>query len=356
MAPQSVKPLINRKRRGRLMASLCLAASVTIAASACGDSTAAGSGGTGAASLTTVTIGVSSNVFDVPLHLADMQGYFKSQGLKVKYITLSASAAAPALQSGSVNFLMISPDGIFNAINKKLPIVPIAQDASGSPLGLVVSSQFAKAHSLTSSSSAAEIAQALAGSRPGASSTNTKAEAGIFLKANGVDPTQLKWVTLPNPAADQAALKSNQIDWFDTSEPLPLQVQAQGDGVVVGGPDNIPQWSQAQSGYGAFVSATKSWASSHSDLAKKFLTAVQQATAYMNAHPGDSVSLAAAKQVLPSVSDDILKTSLGQVEWPTSARMTDDGWSRTTKFVNSLGTIAGGVHLSPSDWTDQYLP
>ena len=251
---------------------------------------------------------------------------------------------------------MISPTGMFNAINKKLPIVPIAQNASGTPLGLVVSTKFAKEHSLTPSSSAEEVAKALPGSRPGASSANTEAEAGVFLKAYGVDPSKLSWATLPTASADQAALKSNQIDWFDTSEPLPLQIQADGDGVVVGSPENVPQWSQGQSGYGSFVAARKSWANGNGGVARKFVAAVQQATAYMNAHPNDPASLAAAKDVLPNASGDILKTSLQQVAWPASDKMTADGWASTTRFVDSLGTIKGGVHLTASDWTNQYLP
>jgi len=36
-------------------------------------------------------------------------------------------------------------------------------------------------------------------------------------------------VSLPSPAADKAALNNHEIDWFVTSEPLPLQIADSGD-------------------------------------------------------------------------------------------------------------------------------
>lgn len=344
--------LMNPTRR-----ALALAATVALSSSllaACGSGSSDSSDGS-AAGTTTVTVGIGGNIFDTPLEFADAQGYFAKQGIKIKTVLLTSQTGIPSLESGSVQFLPTSPNDLFTALNNKLPVEAVQAIGLGNPLGLIVSTKFAKAHNLSAATPAADVAKALAGSKPGFSSPNTKAEAGIFLKAYGVDPDKLSWVSLPSPAADKAALASNQIDWFLTSEPLPLQIEAAGQGVVVADPLTVPAWSAKSAGYGLFTVVKKDYASSHADLVKKYVTAVRQATAYMNAHPGDPSVVAVAQKIVPNVSADILKDSLKLVDWPASGQMDDATWNSTTAFLNSIGTIKGGAKITAADWTNQYL-
>jgi ABC-type nitrate/sulfonate/bicarbonate transport system substrate-binding protein len=328
-----------------LMAAMALGSMLL---TACGDDSGAGSGDT-------VTIGVSGNIFDMSIQVADANGYFTKQGLQVKYVTLTASTGASALQSGSVQFLNDSPTGFLSALGKGIPETAIATNGGGNPLGLVASTKFAKAHGLTAETPAAEVAKALADSTGGASSANTKAEAGIFLKQYGVDPTKLKWVSLPSPAADKAALKSDQIDWFVTSEPTPLAIQDSGDGIVVADPIKVPAWSAAQAGYGQVVVASNSYLSEHADIAKKVATAVQQGTAYMNANLASAAVQAVAQKALPGVPAAVLKTSLEQVDWPSICAMSEAGWDKTLTFINSLAALAEKAEISADNWTNKYL-
>uniref|UniRef100_UPI003EBD5D23 ABC transporter substrate-binding protein n=1 Tax=Actinacidiphila sp. bgisy145 TaxID=3413792 RepID=UPI003EBD5D23 len=189
----------------------------------------------------------------------------------------------------------------------------IAADGGGNPLGLIVSTKFAKAHHLTASTPAAQVAKALDGSTGGSSSANTKGEASVYLKAYGVDPGKVKWVSLPSPAADKAALKSNQIDWFVTSQPTPLAIQATGDGVVVADSTKVTAWSEKEAGYGQIVVARNSYLSQHADIAKKFATAVQQATAYMHDNIDSATVQNVASKALPGVPASVVKASLPQV-------------------------------------------
>ncbi|MBT2225267.1 ABC transporter substrate-binding protein [Nonomuraea sp. NEAU-A123] len=338
------------KHRNSLTLATALALSSALL-TACGGSSSAGSDGT-----TTVTVGVGGNIFDTPLKVADANGYFSKRGIKLNYVTLTSATGISTLQSGSVQFLTTSPNDLLSAIAKKLPMSAISAVGFGQPLGLVVSTKFAQAHGLTSTTPVAQVAKALASSTPGYSSPNTKAEAGIFLKAYGVDPEKLKWVSLPSPVADQAALKNNQIDWFITSEPLPLQIQHSGDGVVVADPLTVPQWNAKASGYSLFVVAKTSYAAQHSDVAKKFVAAIQDATNYMATHPGDATVLGVVQKTLPNVPADVLKNSLELVDWAQSGKMSDADWSTTIAFLNSLGTIKDGAKITSSNWTNEYLP
>jgi ABC-type nitrate/sulfonate/bicarbonate transport system substrate-binding protein len=335
------------RRRGLLAVTATVALGASLL-TACGGS-ASSSGDK------TLTVGVGGNIFDTPTKLADAQGYFAKRGIKVKYVLLTSATGISALQSGSVQFITTSPNDLFSALNKKLPVEAVSAVGLGNPLGLVVSTKFAKAKGLTAQTPADQVAKALAGSKPGFSSPNTKAEAGLFLKAYGVDPGKLPWVSLPSPAADKAALKNNQIDWFITSEPLPLQIQASGDGIVVADPVKVPQWSAKAAGYGLFTTVKKDYAAKNADTVKKFVAAIQEATNYMHTHPGDATTVSIAQKTLQNVPADVVKSSLEQVDWPATGQMNDADWNHTVSFLNSLGTIRGGAKITPDGWTNKYL-
>jgi ABC-type nitrate/sulfonate/bicarbonate transport system substrate-binding protein len=315
---------------------------------ACGDSSSAEPNGT-------VTVGVAGNIFDMPFRVAEANGYFTKQGLRIKYVTVTASTGPSALESGSVQFLNESPTGFLSALGKHLPHVAIAQDGGGNPLGLIVSTTFAKDHGLTADSPAAKVAKALAGSTGGSSSANTQAEAGLFLKAYDVDPGGVKWVSLPSPAADKTAMKSGQIDWFVTSEPTPLAIQDSGDGVVVADPIKVPAWSAAQAGYGQVVVANSKFLGEHPDVAKKVATAVQQATAYMYANLDSDSVQTVARKALSGVPAEVVNASLEQVEWPKSDAMSTADWNKTLKFIKSLGVMKQPPTIGSDNWTNDYL-
>ncbi|MEU4893369.1 ABC transporter substrate-binding protein [Streptomyces sp. NPDC044780] len=348
-ARRGARPRPGRGRRLCALASAAVFGSTLL--TACGSDSSDG--------LTSLTVGAGGNIYDMPLQVAEANGYFRAQGLKVKLVTLTASTGPAALHADSVQFLHDSPTGFLSAVSKGIPEIAVAADGGGNPLGIVVGRKFAQRHGLTARTPAAQVAKALADSTGGISSANTKAEAGIFLKAHGVDPGEVKWATLPSPAADKAALNSGQIDWFITNEPIPLQVQSDGDGVVVADPDKVPEWSAEQAGYGQFVVAEKSYATDHPEIVTKFVTAVQRATDYMSTHVQagkDKALVSVAQKALPGVPAEALRSSLRQVEWPRKVSMTAAGWTSTLGFVRSLDTLAKDPKITSADWTNTYLP
>ncbi|MQY19680.1 hypothetical protein NRB20_27720 [Nocardia sp. RB20] len=304
--------------------------------------------------LTKISIGVGGSIFDTQLHVADAKGFFRAAGLKVDFVSLTASIGSAALESDSVQFYNDSPTGFLTAVGRKIPEIGVSMNAVGNPIGLIVSKRFAQAHHLTEQTPPATVAKALIGSTGGASSSTTKGQAGIFLRAYGVSPTSPRWVMLPSPAADKAALNNNQIDWFVTSEPIPLAVQAAGDGVVVATPETVPAWSIPQTGYGQIVVARQSYVQSHTDITRKFVGAIEQATKYMRGHEDESLNI--AKQTLTGIPDAVLLRSLRQVDWPQSTSMNDSGWKTTMAFLNAEGALPKGTKLTHAHWTNEYLP
>jgi NitT/TauT family transport system substrate-binding protein len=336
-------------RRVALAAALALA---TASLAACASQTAAvNSNGT-----TSVVIGQAGNIYDLPAKLAVEQGYFAKEGIKTSFVTLTASTGPSALQSGSVQFLPASPLSLVEAVSKQLPIEAVSSLGLGNPVGVVVSSTFAKAHNLTSGTSAATAAKALKGSTAGYSSANTKAEASVYLRAHGISPSSINWVELPSPSAGKTALSTGQISWFATSEPIPLEIQQDSGGLVVADDQNVTQWSAGSAGYGLFTAVSESYAQSNPAVVKKVVAALQEATAYINAHPTSPAVLKALQETFPGVPDSVLAKSVQQVDWPASGAMSQSTWNSTLAFLTSLGTIQGGAKLTSSNWTNKYLP
>ncbi|MGW4348218.1 ABC transporter substrate-binding protein [Streptomyces sp. BBFR115] len=317
--------------------------------------TACGKSAAGASTPETVTVGVAGNIFDVPLRLADAEGYFTQRGLRVRFVTVTAATGTPALESGSLQFLNSSPTAFLSALARGLPETAIGVDGLGNPLGLVVSKEFARRNGLTAKSPAREVAKALAGSTGGTSSANTKAEAGIFLKSNGVDPGKVEWVSLPSPSADQAALDDGRIDWFITSEPLPLQIQQSGKGVVVADSRSVSQWAGGYAGYGQVVVTRKRYAAQHAATVRKFMAAVREGTAYLYKHVNDPSVVPAAKKALPGVPDAAVRAGVEEVEWPWFADMNVEAWRKTSDFVSELGVLPAGATITTDDWTNEYV-
>ncbi|MFF3567758.1 ABC transporter substrate-binding protein [Nocardia jiangxiensis] len=342
----------NRQRRlggGGVRLGIVIPAVLALCSSllaACGSGEADGT--------TKVTVGVADTIFDAPLRVADAKGYFRAAGLKVEFVDLPSSLDAAALESNSVQFLNSSPTTFINAVNRRIPQLAVSMDGAGAPLGLIVSTKFARAHHLTGSTPPAQVAEALRGSTGGASSTTTQGQAGIFLREYGVSPGTVRYVSLPSPAGDKAALTRNQIDWFVTSEPTPLVVQDDGDGVVVAGPDTVPAWSVTRTGYGQIVAVRKDYATQNAALVRRFVRAVQQGGAYIRGHESDVVDI--VKSTFSSMADPILLASLRQVDWPETGAMSVDGWNTSMDFIKKTNAVPRGAELPSTNWTNEYLP
>jgi ABC-type nitrate/sulfonate/bicarbonate transport system substrate-binding protein len=322
------------------------------AVTACGSSSSGSSGAAG--SLTTVTVGLGGNIFDLPMLVAEQDGFFKKEGLDAKFTVLTSGTGNTALASGSVDFLNQSPTDMLEALQKGLQQEAIESGASGVPLGLVVSTSFAKQHGITSATPAATVAKDMAGSTGGESSPTTEGETKMFLKAYGVSPAQVKLVQLTSPSADEAALTSNEISWFLTSEPIPLELQAEGHGVVAATPQTAPVWSPTKTGYGIVVSIMKSYGDSNPAIVKKFVAALAAATAYVRTHESDVMGIAAT--IVPGVSKQLLLKSYSEVTWPATGDLSAAQLQQTVNFIQAEGADPGLPSTwDPSAWTNKYV-
>jgi NitT/TauT family transport system substrate-binding protein len=83
---------------------------------------------------------------------------------------------------------------------------------------------------------------------------------------------------------------------------------------------------------------------------------MEEATAYINAHPTSAAVLKAAQQTLPGVPDSVLTKSVQSVSWSADGSMSQASWNTTLSFLTSLGSVQGGAKVTSSNWTNKYLP
>jgi ABC-type nitrate/sulfonate/bicarbonate transport system substrate-binding protein len=207
-----------RKRPSTGIAIGGIAAAAILALSAC-SSSSAGSSGSQTQNLSVVTF--PSAFYTLPEFIAQQQGYFKAQGLNVKFITgTSGSAALQLLEAGSVDIVPASPSGV-QALNAKpgaLQVQPII-GVQSEYFSLVARVGWPTPHANQGVKAALDLKGAKIGiSSPGGES-DLVTEA--LMTAVGLNPAKdASFVNLSIGGTSQlAALKSKEVDVLVSNEP-----------------------------------------------------------------------------------------------------------------------------------------
>ncbi|TDD82093.1 transporter substrate-binding domain-containing protein [Actinomadura darangshiensis] len=248
-------------RLSALVSALALAASVI---TGCGDSDSSGGGGNG---LETDSIKVASLPLadGASLYVAQKAGLFKKEGLKVEIVPVQKSTdAQPALIKGDVNiiaganyvsFLQAEEKGTL-----KLSIVAPAATLTSNMMNVLVKpdSKIKTAKDLEGKTVAINILNNI-----------QSLTLNSILKANNVDATKVKYVSVPFPQM-AAALEKGQVDAIHTVEPFLSDTEKKlGARVAVDG-GSEPVTGLAISG---FVS-TQEWTKKNPKTAAAFQRAI----------------------------------------------------------------------------------
>jgi len=280
--------------------SLTAAAGLAVAALAAGCSSSGSSGSTSSGSSakasssassggkleqSTITVGALPVVDSAGLYLANKLGYFKQQGLTVNITSVAQSTQAiPDMLHGTiaviaganyVSFIEAQAKGTaqFKVVAEGVTCKPNTFGVAALP------------------SSGITSPKDLAGKTVAVNLTNNiqTLTLNAVLKADGVDPSKVKYVVVPFPNM-VTALKAKQVDAISAVEPfLGGALAADGAKQVVSSCDG-PTADMPMSGY----LSTSSWAQQNPNTAKAFQTALLKAQAYADANP------AALKAIIPT--------------------------------------------------------
>jgi NitT/TauT family transport system substrate-binding protein len=282
-------------RLGRITVTATAGLAVGLLAVGCSSSGSSGSTSSGSSASaspssakleqTSITVGALPVVDSAGLYLANKLGYFKQEGLTVKITAVTQSTQAiPDMLHGTiavigganyVSFIEAQAKG-----TAQFKVVAEGVTCKPNTFGVAVLP-----------SSGITTPADLAGKTVAVNLTNNiqTLTLNAVLKADGVDPSKVKYVVIPFPNM-VTALKAKQVAAISAVEPfLGGALAADGAKQVVSSCDG-PVANMPMSGY----LATSSWTQKNPNTAKAFQTALLKAQAYADANP------AAVKAILPT--------------------------------------------------------
>jgi NitT/TauT family transport system substrate-binding protein len=274
---------------GLAVALLAVGCSSSGSSNASSSASASGSASpsTGKLEQTSITVGALPVVDSAGLFLAQKLGYFKQEGLTVKITTVAQSTQAiPDMLHGTiaviaganyVSFIEAQAKGTaqFKVLAEGVTCKPNTFGIAALP------------------SSGIKSAKDLAGKTIAVNLTNNIQTLSLnaVLKADGVDPSKVKYVVVPFPNMI-SALKAKQVAAISAVEPfLGGAMAADGAKQVVSSCDG-PVANLPLSGY----IATADWAQKNPNTARAFQTALLKAQAYAGQNPS------AVKSIIPTYS------------------------------------------------------
>ena len=267
------------RRRVSLAATAGLAALLLAAGcSSSGSSNASSSASPSASALeqSHISVGALPVVDDAGLYLAQKLGYFKQEGLTVTIVPVTQSTEAiPDMLHGTIAIVGgANYVSFFEAQAKgtvQFKVIAEAVDCKANTFGVAVLP-----------SSGITSPAGLAGKTVAVNLTNNiqTLTLNAVLKANGVNPSTVKYVVVPFPNM-VTALKAHQVDAISAVEPFLTGAESSDGAKEVVSSCTGPVANTPMSGY----FATQSWAQQNPNTARAFQTALLKAQAYANANP-----------------------------------------------------------------------
>lgn len=349
---------VTSRSRGRLTCRIGVLVACVALMAACGDGGSSGDASSASApGMTKVSIGIASaNLTHLPVWYAQSKGLYQREGLDVTVAVLSPATTNAALTSGSVQFLSGSTNNFLAAVQQNTGQLAVQNHLRGTPLGLVIGNRLAREKGITKDTPPRIVAEALVGSTGGSASKATTGEVAMFLRENGVNIDQMKLANLSSPQAYLTALRRNQINWFCTGEPVPLQAESEGAGIVVAHPSNVMAWSPDNVGPGGLIVTSRNYARNNPETVRKFVKATQEAIDAIRQDPTSDNVVGVAAEHLPGVPHDVLAQAIKTVVWNENGEMTSQDWQAAVRFITQLGVVPKDAQVTSQDWTNEYLP
>jgi len=259
-------------RRG-IRAPLLLLAAIALLAAACSSgSDNQSSGSSGGLETSTITLGSLPVVDAAPAYIADKAGYFKAEGLTVKFQQAQGGAAlVPALVSGGIQVAFSNWVSLFLAKSNGIDLQVIADGDKAKP---GFSGVFVMPNSPIKNPAD------LAGKKIAVNTLNNIGGLVIsaVLKDQGVDPKSVKFVEVGFPDMG-AALQRGDVDAVWVVEPFTSAVKGTLNARLVFDPFSGPTAALPVGGY----AVTKKFADSNPKTVAAFARALDKAVSDANA-------------------------------------------------------------------------
>lgn len=322
--------------RGRsIRTALILAASSFLAACAFGQ--AATPQGTGAAAQATrppVTIRVSilPILESLPTYVADSQGYFAAQGVRIQYVPVASSAERDQLfVSGQLDAGIT--DMVSTALmNKNGPILIVVR------FGRVATSTYPDYRILVGKDSGIRNVTQLRGVPIAVSqATVIQYVTERMLQAQGFRPEDIQEVNIPSISDRMAVLVSGKAEAATIPDPLASLAISQGAYAVLAD-TRYPQLGNSE------LDFTKAFIDQHPEAVRGFLKATEEAVRDINSDKQKWIPLLVSKKLLSPA----LQGKYDLPDFPLASVPSQAQWEDVIAWEKSKGFLSGDVPYSSS--------
>jgi ABC-type nitrate/sulfonate/bicarbonate transport system substrate-binding protein len=282
-----------------------------------------------------VKVGYAPNIGFLPLHIADKQGFFTKEGVKVQLVPLqSAQQLYEALVRRELDYVpFLSTVVVMNgeAISPgNVKLVSVSDISLENQFDALMVKKDSKINSLN------ELRGKKIGVFPGTTGMNFLKE---YFKTKNIDFTGTEFVQLPPPSQLQA-LESGSIDALFSYEPnYTIGVEKFGFRKIVA--ESIFASLINHAAFGGYWFST-SFATEHPDLANKVSKAMNAGNNALTANPAIARSIAKTTYSL----DDVVAEKINLVKMVAVEDFKPEMFTSFTDFLVSIGELKTKPDLS----------
>jgi NitT/TauT family transport system substrate-binding protein len=288
---------------------------------------------------TTLKMAVLPILDNLPMYVADEQGYFADENLTVEFIPVNSAAERDqVIQAGRA-------DGMINEIlstlfyNKDEPEITIVRYAR------VATPEYPQFRILASADSGITSVQDIIGQDIGISEgTIIEYTTDRLLQAEGLSPDDISTVAVPGIPDRMALLNSSELPAANLPDPL-ASLAMQGGATVVIDDSSYPEYGHS------VISFRNEVVDENPEAIESFLAAVEKAVTDINADKDQFSGLLADRNLVPQP----LMGSYAVPDFPTASVPPTSQWDDVLDWALSKGYIEGDVEYGPSV-DDSYLP
>lgn len=240
-----------------------------------------------------------------PAFVAQDQGFFKANGLDVKLVPIPDGAAmTAAVASGSIHFANNSYDNLSTAVSKGLPLKAVVGATTKLPLALIARNDVPLPNRAAGYPKVMEDIKDLKMGVIGLGISSHFLMEMLVAKA-GLSPKDATYIAVGLPSSARPALKNKSVDTYLSLWPLPVVLEAKGEGTIVlnmihgESPDQLKDLA-----YNGWL-ATNKTIGNEPEMVKRFVRANEQAYCYYSnpANFDKIVSIVKKNVPIPDLDD-----------------------------------------------------
>ncbi len=287
----------------------------------------------------TLKIAVLPILDALPMYVAQANGYFDSQDVKVEFIPVGSAAErdqvmAAGQADGMINDLVSTL--LYNQDNTQIQIISFARTATP---------EFPQFRILAAKNSGINDVEDLKGIEIGISEASViEYTTDRFLEAEGFTPLEIVTIAVPSIAVRMSLLDSGELEAANLPDPL-ASLAIQGGAVPIVDDSAHPEFGNS------LISFRKSVIDANPEAIRGFLAAIDQAAKDINANPTEWDELLTEQKLVPAP----LIGSYKIPTFPTGSVPSEAQWDDVVAWGLEKGLISQYISYDDSV-TTEYLP